>query len=103
MNGNRDAGHHLLQEPQAGRDSAIRQLSAKLNTVGSPARRDFGIREGLNAKLQCRLQGTGGGYRCSRRVGEHAISTYRSIVNCAAVQSTPTVAPCDTLAFALRE
>jgi hypothetical protein len=61
MNGDRHAGHYLLQQTQAWRYSAIGQFSAKLNTVGTPARRNLSVRKGFDAKLQRRLQGSGGG------------------------------------------
>jgi hypothetical protein len=52
---------YLLQQSQAGRYSAIGQFSAELNSVGSAARRNFGIRKCFDAELQLRLQGSGMG------------------------------------------
>jgi hypothetical protein len=58
MNGDCHAGHYLLQQTQAWRYSAIGQFSAKFDTVGSPARRNLGVRKGFDAELQRWLQGS---------------------------------------------
>jgi beta-galactosidase len=86
MDRNRDAGQNLLQQAKAGRDAAVCQPGAQFDAMRAAARRDLGIGECLNTELEGGLKNSAAGGRCSRRVGEHAISTYRS---CALPRCSP--------------